>query len=332
MAPPTQRRRRTGHQEQEEDIPRHRRQSRRDPESDDASEISEGEADEDVDMDTSSGPDSISDDQLVKKLVRYALACEYVLGPHGRSFRRVFDAAQEHLQRVFGMEMVELPLREKRTLKDKQSEWDPSLRNYVSSYPYAFLFWVSKERADRRVNFMNLEAVKRGASQVSASSRQYILMSTLPREFRAQPIIGPSRVPSTADEAAYVAFYTIIISIITMSGGEVSEMKLRRYLTRLNASQNLPMDKTENVLQKLIRQGYLDKVIERVEGDEDSITWCVGPRGKVEVSSQSIAQVVTEVWGDTPDDFDKKLEKSLGVQKTRPGRSANRDRSEEASG
>lgn len=45
-----------------------------------------------------------------------------VLGTHARSFRRVFDAAQEQLQKVFGMEMAELPVRGKRTLKEKQSK------------------------------------------------------------------------------------------------------------------------------------------------------------------------------------------------------------------
>ncbi|KAI1434133.1 MAGE protein [Xylaria sp. CBS 124048] len=306
MAPPTQRRRRAGHrdEEEEEDNPHNRRQSRRAPESDNESDPSENDDDQDVDMDASAGTDG--DDQLVKKLVRYALACEYaripikrdgikerVLGPHGRAFRKVFDGAQEQLQKVFGMEMAELPLREKRTIKDKQ------------------------------------KAAKRGASQASGSSRQYILISSLPTAYRAQPIMGPSRIPSTADEAAYVAFYTLIVSLITLSGGELSETRLRRYLTRLNASQNLPMDKTENILQKLIRQGYLDKVVERVEGDEDSITWCVGPRGKIEVSPHSIAQFVSEVWGNPPDDFDKKLEKSLGVRRMRQAQTRSRDRAEE---
>ncbi|KAI1309534.1 MAGE protein [Xylaria venustula] len=303
MPPQGQRRRRTGHDEEEDEIPRHRRQARRAPESDDDPDGSENDDDQDVNMDRGAG-DSTSDDQLVKKLVRYALACEYarmpikrdgirekVLGAQARSFRRVFDAAQEQLQKVFGMEMVELPVREKRTLKDKQT-------------------------------------VKRGTSQASASSRQYILISCLPKEYRMQPVIGPSRIPSAAEEAAYVAFYTIVISLITLSSGELSDMKLRRYLTRLNASQNLPMDKTDNVLQKLIRQGYLDKIVERVEGDEDSITWCVGPRGKVEVSPQSIAQVVGEVWRDPPDDFDKKLEKSLGVRRAGHSQTANREEAE----
>ncbi|KAI0487656.1 MAGE protein [Xylaria cf. heliscus] len=306
--PQTQKRRRTGHHEEgrdDEDNARHRRHTKRAPESDDEPDPSDNDDDQDIDMGGPAGADGTSDDQLVKKLVRYALACEYaripikrdgirdkVLGTQARSFRRVFDAAQEQLQKVFGMEMVELPVREKRTLKDKQT-------------------------------------VKRGASQASASSRQYILISTLPQEYRTRPVIGPSRIPSTAEEAAYVAFYTIIVSIITLSSGELSDMKLRRYLTRLNASQNLPMDKTDHVLQKLIRQGYLDKIVERVEGDEDAITWCVGPRGRVEVSPHSIAQVVTEVWGDLPDDFDKKLEKSLGVQRTAQSRPPNQARVEQ---
>jgi hypothetical protein len=79
----------------------------------------------------------------------------------------------------------------------------------------------------------------------------------------------------------------------------------------MNAGTNLPMDKTINVLAKALRQGYLDKVVEK--GDEDSVTWHVGSRGKVEVPPQSIARVVTEIWGELPDDFHTKLVKSLGV-------------------
>ncbi|KAJ2970939.1 hypothetical protein NUW58_g9550 [Xylaria curta] len=319
MAPQIQKRRRTGRHEEErddQDNSRNRRQARRAPESNDASDASENDDEQDVDMSGPAGADGTSDDQLVKKLVRYALACEYaritikrdVLGSQARSFRRVFDAAQEQLQKVFGMEMAELPA----AMISPPSNCKLSL----------------SELTDHGTP-RNLEAVKRGASQASATSRQYILISSLPKEYRTQPVIGPSRVPSTAEEAAYIAFYTMVISIITLSSGELSDMKLRRYLTRLNASQNLPMDKTDHVLQKLIRQGYLDKVVERVEGDEDAVTWCVGPRGKVEVSPQSIAQVVTEVWGDLPDDFDTKLEKSLGVQRMGRPRAANQAEAEQ---
>ena len=142
-------------------------------------------------------------------------------------------------------------------------------------------------------------------------------MSILPPEYKTHTIIGPARVPSSQDEAAYVGFYTMVVSLIVLSGGELSDMKLRRHLGRMSAGQNLPMDKTDNVLQRLGRQAYLDKVVEKSDGgDEDTVTWCVGSRARVEIPPQSIAAFVTEVWGDLPDDFHKKLQKSLGLQET----------------
>ncbi|EMR61723.1 hypothetical protein MGN70_012594 [Eutypa lata] len=294
MPPQSQRRRRTGNHDDnghDESIVSRRGQARRANDSAE-SDASEDEQDDGDNMDRSGDG---AEDQLVNKLVRYALACEYaripikrdgirdkVLGNNARLFRRVFDGAQTQLRQVFGMEMSELPVKEKRTLKDRQKA-----------------------------------SARKATSQASQSSRQYILVSILPVEYKSHAIIAPARVPSSQEEASYIGFYTMIISLIVLSGSELSDMKLRRHLGRLNASQNLPMDKTDNVLQKLVRQGYLDKVVDKSDGDEDTITWCVGPRGKVEIPPQSIAAFVTEVWGEPPDDFNKKLHKSLGLQETR---------------
>lgn len=73
---------------------------------------------------------------MVKKLVRLALACEYqrrpirrteisekVLGDNGRQFKAVWARAQDQLSHVFGMEMFELPAREKVTLQQKRGQW-----------------------------------------------------------------------------------------------------------------------------------------------------------------------------------------------------------------
>jgi len=70
---------------------------------------------------------------MVKKMVRLALACEYqrrpirradisekVLGSAGRQFKDVFNQAQLQLRSVFGMEMVELPTREKVTVQQRR--------------------------------------------------------------------------------------------------------------------------------------------------------------------------------------------------------------------
>jgi hypothetical protein len=42
------------------------------------------------------------------------------MGKQRGSFKQVFEAAQKHLRSKFGMEMAELPVREKVTLKDKR--------------------------------------------------------------------------------------------------------------------------------------------------------------------------------------------------------------------
>ncbi|KAK6839589.1 hypothetical protein PG987_005455 [Apiospora arundinis] len=279
MPTQTQRRR---HNDDEEP----RRRSRRQVESD-AEESSSQDEDGDVSM--GGGGDEA---QLIKKLVRYALACEHaripikrdgirekVLGSNSRSFKTIFDGAQLQLRQVFGMEMEELPVREKRTLKEKQ------------------------------------KATARKATG-AASSRQYVLVTTLPPQYKKPEIIAPTRAPSASEEAAYVGFYTFVIVIITVSGGELSDMKLKRHLARMNAGQNLPMGKTDEVLTKLVRQGYLDKVVEKSDhAEEDTVTWCVGSRGRIEFPPESIKGFVKTVWGeDQPDDLDKKLNRSLGLQ------------------
>lgn len=77
-----------------------------------------------------------SNDAMIKKMVRLALASEYsrlpirrtdistkVLGEQGaRQFKIVFDSAQRELREVFGMEMTELPAREKVTVTQRRGK------------------------------------------------------------------------------------------------------------------------------------------------------------------------------------------------------------------
>ena len=74
---------------------------------------------------------------MIKKLVRLALASEYTRqairradintkalgGPGGRQFKAVFEGAQEALRERFGMEMVELPAREKVTVRERRGKY-----------------------------------------------------------------------------------------------------------------------------------------------------------------------------------------------------------------
>jgi len=264
--------------------------------------------------------DSEGTTQLIKKLVRYALACDFsrtpirrdgirekVLGSNSRAFKKVFSGAQMQLRVAFGMEMAELPVKDRNIMTMEQ-----------------------KRKAAKTGN---------NASQKEASSNAWTLVSILPEAYRSPAIIPPSRIRSADGEASYVALYTLLISIITLSGGELSDPRLRRHLARLNAAENVPSanpgdgnapsERTEVALQRMVKQGYLVKVVENKNtgGDDDSTTWYVGPRGKVEVNNEAIANMIRAVYnggadrGDVNnDELEKKLQTSLKVEERKPSK------------
>ncbi|KAK0729690.1 MAGE family-domain-containing protein [Lasiosphaeris hirsuta] len=242
--------------------------------------------------------------QLIKKLVRYALACDFsrtpirrdgikekVLERHGREFKKVFAGAQKQLRATFGMEMVELPAKDRTLMSAEQ-----------------------KRKAAK------------SQTQKEPTSNSYMLVSVLPSEFRTPTLVGPSKVTSPEGEASYTALYSTIIAIVTLSGGELSEPRLRRHLQRLNATENMPSmnpndgntpnERTDAVLQRMQKQGYLHKNVEsKGLGDEDSTTWHVGPRGKVEVDHEAIAVMVRKLYGrEADEELEKKLQVSLKIQ------------------
>ncbi|ROT34671.1 MAGE-domain-containing protein [Sodiomyces alkalinus F11] len=239
-------------------------------------------------MDIEASPD----EQLAKKLVRYALACDFsrtpirrdgikerVLGDQGRAFRRVLDIAQNYLRQIWGMELRELPIREKHTLEDKRK-------------------------------------AARSQSQPKTSTGVYILVSTLPEAYRSPAIIPPSRTPSADAEAAYVAFYTMVITVILLNGGELSDAKLRRYLHRTNAEDNVGAEPTEEVLKRMLSHGYVTKHVQRDETSQahdsgENTTWYVGPRGQEEVGIDGAAGMIRSVWGQQDERGGEELEKKI---------------------
>jgi hypothetical protein len=92
----------------------------------------DSDSDEEADEGYHNGAGSLP--QLSKSLVRYALACEFsrtsikradinqkVIGLHKTAkFKDVFDAANSQLMDTFGMMLVELPNKEKVTIREKR--------------------------------------------------------------------------------------------------------------------------------------------------------------------------------------------------------------------
>lgn len=198
----------------------------------------------------------------------------------GRQFKHVFAEAQEQLRNVFGMELTELPVKEKITISQKR-------------------------------------AAQRSGTQGASSSNAYILTSTLPARYRNASVLQPPQIPSTGAEASYVGLTTFILALIYLSPSQtLSESRLEKHLKRMNADNYvLAGEKTEKVLKRMERENYIIKVRERDGGGEESVEYVIGPRGKVEVGERGVAGLVRSVYGKKDaeaDELDRRLARSLG--------------------
>ncbi|KAH9828898.1 MAGE-domain-containing protein [Teratosphaeria destructans] len=245
-------------------------------------------------------------DALVKKMVRLALACEYqrrpirrtdisdkvLAGTTGRNkFRDVFNQAQIQLRAVFGMEMVELPAREKATLSLQQQR---------------------KLAAQK--------SQSQGQSQKGAGS--WVLVSVLPRDMR-EGLVGALE-GAQEEERIYVGFSTVLVALIALSGGSLPDTKMDQYVRRLGAEDTTPLagtayERTENLMKRLERDGYLLKIREPSGTGEDDVYWVVGPRGKVEVGDEGASGLVKTVYdvgnmgNEEGEELERRIERSLGM-------------------
>ena len=154
-----------------------------------------------------------------------------------------------------------------------------------------------------------------GSDAAQKSSNTYVLTNILPAEYRTPTLVGPGPEPGDDEadvEAAYTALCSVIITLILLSDGALSEGKLDRFLRRMNADRVTPVDATDKVLARMAREGYIVKVKETQGGDE-LVDYMVGPRGKVEVGKEGAANLVRAVHGGSSDDLEQRLKRSLGL-------------------
>lgn len=228
------------------------------------------------------------------------LIVNIVMAPNtGRQFKHIFEQANHQLRSTFGCEMTELPQKERVT--------------------------VSQKRAAQRTQTQN---------SLASSSKSYILTSTIPAPLRTPTILPPPAVPTPASESAYVGFYTFVLSLIYLSAGQsIPESRLEKQLKRMNADNYvLSGEKTENVIKKMEKQGYIVRVRERDGGGEETVDFVVGPRGKAEVGETGVAGLVGKVWGKMgteKGELNKRLVRSLGDGVEMKKRRDDRDRKEE---
>lgn len=145
-------------------------------------------------------------------------------------------------------------------------------------------------------------------------------MSILPPQYRDPAILDPSAVPTSAEESKYVSIYTLLISLVQLSGGTLPDAKMDRYLRRVNMEDSTPVSgfgKTEQLLKRLEKDGYVYKVREPTGTGDDDVYWVVGPRGKTEVGDEGVRGLVKVVYGEMGEGADEELEtkiaKSLSI-------------------
>ena len=179
------------------------------------------------------------------------------------------------------MEMVELPAREKVTVREKRAQ--------------------------------------KAAAQTKPTT-SWILRTTLPSAFHDPEILTPPAAPTAGEEGVYTSVYTVLVSLISLSGGSLPEAKLERYLRRLGMEDNTPVSthgKTEALLKRLEKEGYLVKVKEMATAGEEDVSWVVGPRGKVEVGDDGVRGLAEAVYGELEGeaerDLQRRIVRSLGV-------------------
>lgn len=155
------------------------------------------------------------------------------------------------------------------------------------------------------------------------------MTSVLPQRFRVAEILPPPQIPTAETESQYVALYTFVIALILLSGGSIPDNRLDRHLKRANVEDTSALanpaaysglDKTEKLLKRMEKDGYVVKIRDTSTGEE-TIDWIVGQRGKVEVGEVGVSGLVKAVYGeldeDDADELERKLERSLGLAEKR---------------
>lgn len=89
---------------------------------------------------------------------------------------------------------------------------------------------------------------------------------------------------------------------------------MERYLRRLKIYDTTPIpeyNKTDKLMKRLEKDGYLLKIKESTGTGEDDVYYVVGPRGRVEVGTDGVRGLAKAVYGELNDEDDDELEKKL---------------------
>ncbi|EWC43445.1 hypothetical protein DRE_07586 [Drechslerella stenobrocha 248] len=256
----------------------------------------------------------------VGRLVRLALAHEYqrkpirrqditekVLGAQFKGdFKQIFDEAQAALQHVFGFSMAELPATTEKISLAQQ-------RRQAAA---------EAQRGGAGDTTVKSAAAAAAAAKKkdAAGSKSWQLVSTLPEAYRIPLLLAPQ----LPDDQAVLGLASALVTMVYLSGRSIGENLLRRHLRKFGVEERILVEgnresgRIDNILAKLVREGYLVKLKDDVVvGQEQTFTYVVGPRGKLEVGREGVLSYVSRVYsgvdGDAVDDgLERKVNRAIG--------------------
>ena len=175
--------------------------------------------------------------------------------------------------------------------------------------------------ARERVTLQQKRAAQKSLSQGQAkAATQWVLRSILPFWLRDPEVLPPAAAPTQAVEGTYTALYSLLVALIMLGGGQVAQAKMERYLRRLGLEDRTPVpgsEKTEKLLKRLEREGYIREIREKATQGEEDVSFIVGPRGKVEVGERGVEGLVKAVYGhlegEDGEELERRIARSLGL-------------------
>lgn len=152
-----------------------------------------------------------------------------------------------------------------------------------------------------------------------------MLTSILPSAFHHPDILPPSAVPTEGEEGKYTGIYSVIVALISLSGGQLNDSKLERYMKRVHLEDSTPVEGYEKpamLMKRMEKDGYIVRIRETGPGGEEDVCWILGPRAKVEIGDAGVRGLTSCVYGDPEgaeaEDLERRIARSLGVGE-RPG-------------
>ncbi|KAG4306235.1 hypothetical protein PORY_000223 [Pneumocystis oryctolagi] len=227
---------------------------------------------------------------MIKNFIRLSFSLEHKRAPikreditkkvllpsYSRSFPFVFEKTQEKLRNIFGMELIELP--------------------YKDRYKYMSASQLRKNKCSQIQN----------SSSIVQSNKSWMLCSILDSKYSELIYHIP-----TMKECTFSGIIMIILSIVIMNGGMISEELLIKYLSDLHINNDTSIGSLDKTLKEIVKKGYLEKIKDEITSinKTENYTYFLGPRGKIEIDQERLAAFIGKIQNDTSQNFKEIIEK-----------------------